>query len=124
MEESIKKRITLILAILTAILFIGTINSCINVSRLRSELNKEKDARFDLEKGMGEFNKEKAAVEDKLKNFTQALEEEKAGHQATQKALLQEQLVNQSLKEELLKVTRLKEALEQGLLESKPAKSK
>ena len=95
-----------------------TVSSCINSNRLKSELNKEKNMRFDLEKVREEFKKEKATIDEKINNLNQALDEEKAAHQATKKALLQEQLVGQSLKEELQKVTKLKEALEEDLKEA------
>jgi chromosome segregation ATPase len=118
MEESIKNRVILILAILTAIFFIGTVGSCSNVSRLKVARDKEMAQRLEVEEKINKFVQEKSAVEEKLSTATQALEEEKAAHQATKKALLQEELVNQSLKEELQKVTKLKEALEEDLKEA------
>ena len=57
---------------------------------------------------MNELKKEKAALEKEL-------EDTKAENETTKKALLQEQLVSQSLKEELQKVTKLKETLEDDL---------
>lgn len=128
MEETIKNRIILVLAILSAIFFIGTINSCSNAYRQKSARDKEMAARLDLEEKMNKFAQEKAATEEKLKAKEKELEEEMAAHQSTKKALVQEQLVNQSLKEELQKVTKLKEALEEDLKEAlvqgKSAKSK
>lgn len=118
MEESIKNRAILILGILTAIFFIGTVGSCSNTSRLRSSRDKEMTTRLDLEEKMSKFMQEKQGLEKKLKELTEGLDAEKAGHQVTQKALLQEQLVNQSLKEEITKVTKLKEALEEDLKEA------
>ncbi|MFA5145421.1 MAG: hypothetical protein WC723_05405 [Candidatus Omnitrophota bacterium] len=121
MDETIKNRIILILAILTAIFFIATVNSCTNASRQKYARDKEMSTRLDLEEKMGKFTQEKTALE-------AALAEEKAAHQATKKALVQEQLVNQSVKEELHKVTKLKEALEEdlkeALVQSKSAKSR
>src|SRR3989338_838659 len=115
MEESIKNRAILILGILTAIFFIGTVGSCSNTARLRSSRDKEMTARLDSEEKMSKFMQEKLMLEKKLKELTEGWDAEKAGHEATQKALLQEQLVNQSLKEEIAKVTKLKEALEEDL---------
>ncbi len=127
MEEAIKNRVILILAILTAIFFIGTINSCSNAYRQKVARDKEMAARIEIEEKMNKFSREKTAWEDKLKAKEKKLEEEKASHETTEKALVQEQLVNQSLKEELQKVTKLKETLEEDLkdaLTSKTTKSK
>src|SRR3989338_4310667 len=104
MEEAIKNRVILILAILTAIFFIGTVGSCSNVGRLKIYRDKEMAQRLE--------------AEEKLNAAIQELAEEKVAHQASKKALLQEQLVNQSLKEELQKLTKLKEALEEDLKEA------
>ena len=118
MEESLKNRIILILAILSAIFFIGNISSCTNAQRQKSARDKEMAARLDLEEKMNKFTQEKTDIETKFNNLASELEEEKAAHQATKKALVQEQLVNQSLKEELGKITKLKEALEEDLKEA------
>ena len=118
MEESLKNRIILILSILTVILFIGLISSCNNTYRQKLARDKEMSSRLDMEEKMGKFSQEKSVIEEKLKASQKELDEEKAAHQATGKALVQEQLVNISLKEELTKVTRLKEALEEDLKEA------
>ncbi len=129
MEETIKNRIILVLAILTVIFFIATLNSCSNAYRQKTARDKEMVARLDLEEKMNKSVQGKAAAEENLNTVNKELEEEKAANQATKKALVQEQLVNQSLKEELQKVTKLKEALEEDLKETlvqggKPAKSR
>ncbi|MCU0651574.1 MAG: hypothetical protein MUC39_01345 [Candidatus Omnitrophica bacterium] len=118
MEESLKNRIILILAILAAIFFIGSISSCTNARRQKSARDKEMSTRLDIEEKMSSFMKDKTVLEEKLTSLNQDLEAEKAAHQATKKALVQEQLVDQSLKEELQKVTKLKEALEEDLKEA------
>lgn len=125
MEETIKNRIILVLAILTAIFFVATVNSCSNTYRQKTARDKEMAARLDLEEKMNKVTQEKAATEEKL---NKELEEETTAHQATKKSLEQEQLVNQTLKEELQRVTKLKEAIEEDLKEAlvknKSAKSK
>jgi hypothetical protein len=118
MEESLKNRFILILSLLTAIFFIGTISSCNSSLRNKSARNKEMAARLDLEEKMSKFNQDKAAIDKQLAAVNQQLNEEKAAHQASKNSLLQEQLVNQSLKEELQKLTKLKEALEEDLKEA------
>ncbi len=128
MEESLKNRLILILAILTTIFFVSTIGSCSNARRLKTLRDKEMANRLDREERLSKLERDKAAVDLKLNTLSQALEEEKAARQTTQKNLEQEQLVNQSLKDELQKVTKLKEALEEDLKEAlvagKSAKSK
>lgn len=118
MEESFKTRVIIILAVLTAIFFLISASSCSNAVRQKKARDKEMATRLDLEEKMSKFAQEKAGVEGKLNAATQGLEEEKVAHQATKNALLQEQLVDQSLKEELQKVTKLKDALEEDLKEA------
>lgn len=123
LEEAIKNRIILILSILSVILFISTIGSCNNAYRQRSARNKEMVTRLDLEEKMAKFAQGKKAMDDKIKAVEKELEEEKAANETTKKALVQEQLVGQSLKDELAKVTKLKEALEEDLKEALTSKS-
>jgi len=111
MEENIKNRVILILAILTIIFLMGVIRSCDTAKKLKMtliELDKEKAVSWDSEQKMNELKKEKAALANEL-------EDTKAENEATKKSLLQEQLVSQSLKDELQKVTKLKETLEGDL---------
>ena len=118
MEESLKNRIILILAILAAIFFTGNVSSCASAKRQKSGRDKEAALRMDLEEKINKFAQDKQDTETKLNNVSRELEEEKAAHQASKKALVQEQLVNQSLKEELEKISKLKEALEEDLKEA------
>ncbi|MFH1888689.1 MAG: hypothetical protein ABH806_01210 [Candidatus Omnitrophota bacterium] len=114
MEESIKNRVIMILAILSMILFIGTIRSCGIAGKLKAvsvELDNEKAASWDSQQKMIELKNEKAAKE---KEF----EDVKADNETVKKALLQEQLVTKSLKEELEKITELKNKLEENLKEA------
>lgn len=115
MEENIKDRLILILGLLAVILLVGWLSSCSSAMRNKGMRDKEMSQRMDLEERMTKSTQDKAASDKQISTLTQQLEEEKAGHQASNKALLQEQLVNQSLKEELQKVTKLKEALEENL---------
>lgn len=111
MEENIKNRAILILAILTIIFLMGAIRSCSTGGKLKTtliELDKEKAVSWDSEQKMNELKKEKEA-------FAKELEDTKTENETAKKALLQEQLVSESLKEELQKVTKLKEALEDDL---------
>lgn len=128
MEENLKNRVILILAVTAVILFVSTISSCGRAIHQRSVWQKEMAARLDLDEKWSKCTQEINSSAEKLKALSENFEAEKAAHQAIKKALLQEQLVNQSLKDELQKVTKLKEALEEDLKEaltaSKAAKSK
>ncbi len=111
MEENIKNRVILILAILTIIFLMGAVRSCSTAKKLKMtliELDKEKAVSWDSQQQMNELKKGKAAL-------AKELEDLKSENEATKKSLLQEQLVSQSLKEELQKVTKLKETLEDDL---------
>lgn len=111
MDENMKNRLTLILAILTIIFFMGTIRSCASSKRLKdtlTELDKEKTASWESEQKMNEIKKEKTSLEKELEVL-------RLENETNKKALLQEQLVSQSLKDELQKVTKLKDTLEDDL---------
>lgn len=118
MGENLKNRLIVVLGILTVIFFLGTISSCSNARKQETGRKKEMLTRLELEEKMSKFNQEKSDCESRINAAVQEAEAEKAAHLVTKKSLTQEQLVNQSLKEELNKVTKLKEALEEDLKEA------
>ncbi len=115
MDEAMRERLILILGVLTAMLFISTVSSCGSAYKNKLAQNKEAIKRMDLEEKFSKLSEVKAKQDEKLAALQKEVDEEKAGHQTTRKALVQEQLVNDSLKEELAKTTKLKEALEEDL---------
>lgn len=115
MEENIKGRAIIVLSILVVLLLVLNIGSCASSLNQGSARRKEMAQRIELEEKMSKFNQEKAVIIDKVKAKDRELDVEKALHEATKKALLQEQLIGQSLKEDLQKVTKVKEALEEEL---------
>jgi len=115
MDEHLKDRIVVILAILSAVFFFGTLSSCNSAIRQKAARDKEMAQRLALEEKMGKFSQEKSALEEKAKAKENEAQELKASLETTQKALVQEQLVNQSMREELQKVTKVKETLEENL---------
>ncbi|MBU1727584.1 MAG: hypothetical protein KJ880_08150 [Candidatus Omnitrophica bacterium] len=121
LEDSVKNRIILILSILTVILFVSSLSSCINAKQSRGNRQEEIAKRLDAEEKLSKFTRERA-------NLEKQLQEEKTAHQASKKALVQEQLMTQNLKEELQKVNKLKDTLEENLKEAlvtaQPTKSK
>jgi hypothetical protein len=95
-----KNNLTILLLIVCAALAFTNIQSCAGSLRQKAARDKEMATRLDAEEKLVKFTQEKQALEEKLKAKEQELIEEKTAHQATKKALVQEQLVNQSLKEE------------------------
>jgi len=108
MEEAIRNRIILILSLLTAILFVATIGSCGTARRQRLARDKEMAIRLDFEEKVG-------ALEKQVASLNQELQLVKTAADTSGKSLAQEQLASQALKEELQKVTKLKETLEDDL---------
>lgn len=98
-----KNNLTVVLLIVCAALIFFNIQSCSSGLRQKKAREKEMAVRLDAEEKLVKFTQEKQVLEEKLKSKEQELADEKAGHQVTKKALLQEQLVNQGLKEELAK---------------------
>lgn len=115
MDQPAKSKVILVLAVTNVLFFAGMFSSCSNAQKQRSARQKEIIARLDSEEKMSKAGQEKAALEAKIAKLGKDLEEEKNEHQLTKKALLQEQLVSQGLKEELEKAIKLKEDLEQEL---------
>ncbi|MFA5089897.1 MAG: hypothetical protein WC510_02535 [Candidatus Omnitrophota bacterium] len=115
MEEGIKNRVMMILAILSTIFFIGTVGSCSSLHRQKAARDKEMAMRLDIEEKMNKIMQEKTVAEEKLKAKDKELEEMKSAQQTLSKDLAQEQLVTQSLKEELHKSDEFKKALERDL---------
>lgn len=73
---------------------------------------------MELEEKGDKLLKEKEKSEKESADALKKLDEEKAAHQATSNALLQEQLLNKSLTEELQKINKVKESLEEKLKEA------
>jgi hypothetical protein len=71
--------------------------------------------RMEIEEKMSKAAQENASSGEKLKVLQKDLDDETAAHQATKKALIQEQMIGRSLKDDLQKVTKAKEALEEEL---------
>ena len=111
----LKNKLTVILASLLVLFFVGTIFSCMRASRLDSVRGKEMAGRLDAEEKLDKLTHEKAGLEEKLNKATRELAEANTALATAKKVLLQEQLVNESLKDELQKVNKSKVALEEQL---------
>jgi len=110
MEDVLKNRIVIILAISSSVFFFGTLSSCNSAMRQKSGRDKEMAARLQLEEKVSKFSQERSALEERAKAKEKETEEAKVTLEEAKKILVQEQLVNQSLKDELQKVAKLKEA--------------
>lgn len=110
-----KNRVLIILAAVTLVLFIFNIASCANVYKQDSLRKKEMLQRMEIEERMSKAAQDNAISSEKLKGIQKELDDEAAAHQVTKKALIQEQLIDKSLKEDLQKVTKVNEALEEEL---------
>ncbi len=128
MEENIKKRVMLILIVICGVLFITNISSCMLAQKSRGAFNKEMSTRMDLEEKLSKFTQEKAAAEAKLTKLNQDFEQEKSEHKKDSVKLDQDEQIIQSLKEELQKLNKLNDKLEEDLkaarVSSKSTKNK
>ena len=115
MDEALKNRIVIILAILSVVFFFGTLSSCSSAIRQKAARDKEMAARLALEEKTSKYVQEKSALEEKVKAKENQVEELKVSLETAKKALVQDQLIALSLKEELQKVAKLKETLEEEL---------
>lgn len=118
MEVLSKNRPVLILSALCVLLFVFNIGSCINSQGKASAYRKEMAQRFDVEEKIAKLSQEKALLTEKLKAQEKESQEDKAALEAAKKALLQEQLVCQTIKDDLQKLTKINESLELKLKES------
>lgn len=118
MEENIKNRIIIVLSILALIFFVGSLKSCGNAYRQKQARDKEMAARLDLEERISKISQENSLSEEKLQAVQKEMDETKLELGEGKKALAQQQSVSQNLKEELNKMAKLKEALEEDLKEA------
>jgi septal ring factor EnvC (AmiA/AmiB activator) len=114
-EDNLRGRLVLVLGILSVIFLLLWVASCNDVRKFKVARDKEMNIRLESEQKLDEFTKQKTGLEDKINKVQQELAQEKAELQTTKKTLIQEQLISNSLKAELEKISRLKEALEEDL---------
>jgi hypothetical protein len=117
-EENFKGRLILGLGILNLIFILLWVASCNNENKFKAARDKEMNTRLESEQKLSEFDKIKAGLEEKVNKVQQELAQDKAELESTRKSLIQEQLISKSLKSELEKISRLKEALEDDLKEA------
>ncbi len=96
-------------------LFVFNIGSCVSAHNQSSARKKEMFQRMELEEKSGKLALENANTAGKLKELQKQLEQEATANLETKKILAQEQLMNNSLKEDLQKLNKAKETLEEEL---------
>lgn len=119
-----KKNVVIVLAVLVAAFLIISIGSSVNAYNQNASRKKEMFQRMSLEEKTVVLIQENAKAAGKLAAIQKELDAEKSDNQELKKALAQEQLVTSSLKEDLQKLTKRNEVLEQELKKESPASSK
>jgi hypothetical protein len=117
-EDNFKSRLILGLGILNLIFILLWAASCNKENEFKKARDKEMNIRLESEQKVGEFEKIKSGLDDKINKIGQELTQVKAEFETTKKSLVQEQLISKSLKSELDKISRLKETLEEDLKEA------
>ncbi|MDD3345441.1 MAG: hypothetical protein PHO34_03280 [Candidatus Omnitrophica bacterium] len=106
MEDVLKNRVLVVLAVLTTVFFFSTLSSCNGLMRQKAGREKEMAARLQLEEKMNKFSQERSALGERIKAKENEAEEANAALEEVKKTLVQEQLENASLKEELQKASK------------------
>ncbi|MDD5347362.1 MAG: hypothetical protein PHT59_01965 [Candidatus Omnitrophica bacterium] len=117
MEEKMRVRLLIAAAVANVILLLLWASSCSKVSQYQKARTKEMDVRLDREKQLAELEKAQSALDQNLKKAGEEIAGLRASLDTLQKSLTQEQLMNASLKSELDKINKAKEALEAQLKE-------
>lgn len=128
MEDNIKGKAFPLLLVLTIICLVATASSWLNLQKFKSLKTQEVEKRLDAEEKVSVLQREMILIQEKIKGKETEIEKEKAEHQKSKELLQQEQLANQGLKEDLVRITKVKEALEEELKDTlvapKPKKTK
>lgn len=113
--EFLKNKVVIILGVCCLVLLLVAVQSCVQSNKCLQVKQKEEIKRYDAEKALNDVSQEKASLEAALRKAEATLTEERAAAETMQKTLLQEQLVNKSLKAEIDKLRKLNSALENDL---------
>lgn len=128
MGDNFKERSFPILMALTFIFFITTINSCSGLQKIKSLKKQEENKRLDAEEEASNLMRESTLWQEKMKAKDKEVELERSNHQKTKEALLEAQAAAQAAKDELAKINKVKEALEEELkdvlITSRPKRAK
>jgi septal ring factor EnvC (AmiA/AmiB activator) len=118
LDENLKNRLLLILGVFVVFLMFTTANSCNSARTEREKRQREVAQRLDSEEKADVSQKQLTTLQDKLKDTETKLMEAAKELDGLKKQSVQEQMVNESLKTEIDKLSKLKEALEADLKEA------
>jgi len=118
MEEQLKDRLLFVCVIIAVITLILAIGSGISAQKNKVKFQKEMALRLDKEEHLENSKFVVSALEQEIRKLQNLVNAEKEARQEIKEELEQEMLVNRALKEELIKMTRLKETLENSLKEA------
>ncbi len=118
MNENAKNKLILILTLFSILLIVISFRSCSVNQKTRAVRDKEIATRLDLEEKVFKIEQQKANLEKKVTNLGKELEQEKAARESADKSFNEEKLENNKLRDELEKLTGLKEKLEENLKEA------
>ena len=121
MEEGMKNKIVLALGLLTIILFISSIRSCQNMTREKELVNQEMRTRMELEEQVLYLSKRNTDLEQQINQLQEAVNQQETNYQSDQQALNQEVA---ELREEIERITKLKDSLEKNLKKALAAQGK
>jgi hypothetical protein len=123
MGENLKNKIITGLIILNVLLLSGMFIAGSKSRQVKIARDKEMNIRFDAQADLYNTQKENSLLEDKLRKAEDAAKSVNTGLAAAQKALAQEQQINQDLRAELEKISGLKDSLEAELKNMNSGKS-
>lgn len=118
MDEKLKTRAIIALGLFSLILVIVSMNSFGKNRSQEQKWRREAALRMDAEEKAQKSSQEAESLSSQLKKNQETLQENGRELETVKKSLLQEQMVNQNLKAELDKLSRLKQALEEDLKEA------
>lgn len=113
--EFLKNRLVVVLGVCNIVFLLVAVQSCVQGKRYIAVKHNEEIKRYDAEKALNDVKQEKERLETALQKNEETLSQERADFEAAQKTLLQEQLINKSLKAEIDKLRKLNNALENDL---------
>lgn len=113
--EFLKNKLVVVLGICNIVFLLVAVQSCVQGRKYLAVKHGEEIKRYDAEKSLNDVKQEKDALEAALRKAEESFAGERAVFDAAQKTLLQEQLINQSLKAEIDKLRKLNSALENDL---------
>ena len=106
MEGLLKNKVFLFSVLLNFSLLALWIASCSELRTEKAYHDKDLSDKLIAEESLDKIDKEKQGLQDQIDSLKEQLEQEKASHELTEKALLQEQVTTKAVKEELSRVTK------------------